>query len=539
MYFGLIIIILAGVFNMKRISKMISLVVSSGVLVSGVARSLNKDMLEKVSAISYLPKNVDSALERYFKGFEMGMKTRFIGNISPALVGVKAKLSGYEYMEIDISDDESVGKFTGKFESLTDKNGSGKVRLVVSLKNIDCRNVKRFRKICKNLLNHDGVMIYVYSPSRDCKNEKCENCQDLNYELKAFSDVRRVVCAVPVSFVDANRIAKELVDNWKEMIKKGELDVDVNLDNDDIEFFAFLILFCDVDYLSDLIKHAFVASLIRSSNGKAVLCLEDFMKIFMDSYAYASPDIGASDMEGYCNAAVHEMGHAVCAHLLGSDVLGIVLRENFDGVTLRKIDQNMQSYEKLIISAKVSLAGKLAGKLIGGHDSDGASSDLEKVKSFLNKAASIKYPMADSIELSRIVNELYSSISFEVKKLISKNSRIIERMAKRLADRKAVNGLKVIKRSEFLKLFDDTSKEVREETQLRVELLKMIESKKLTEELVSKLRECLNGMPDNDIYLFSSESSNGDGNMNDNKCENGKGDDTKKKSELVLNSVCS
>ncbi len=528
---------------MKKISKVISVAISSVMCASGAACSLDREMLEKISTLNSLPNNVNSALERHFQCFKMGMKVKFISTIEPMLVGMKATSSGYEYVEVDISDDESVRKSMGRFDSFIEKNGMNKTKFVFSLKNIDCRDVRTFKEVYKKLSKCDNVMIYVYSPSLVCNDIKCKDCLDLERELKTFSAFERIRFSPDSLVYDGSKdFVRKLVDSWKEMSKKGELDVNVDLDDDDIEIIAHLVPFtnksCMLNF-SSFLQHAFVAANMRSNGGnKTSLCIEDFVRVFMDYCTYAMIDFCTSDKHSYETTAIHEMGHAIVGHLLGRKVLAVALRRNYDGVTVYSdvVAKNwIPNYEDYIIEAKCELAGKLAEKFIMGNDPEGAASDLAAVRESLNSAISIKYPMANLSEKESKVNELYTEIGTEVEKLVLKNAKIIKRMAKCLMDHNEISGMRVVKRSEFIKAFDKITEELKQEAKIRAELLKVIVSKKLTEELVSKVTECLKDAPDDEMYSFINGLSNKGKNSDEkkNEPENSEIDDEKKKLELM------
>ena len=100
----------------------------------------------------------------------------------------------------------------------------------------------------------------------------------------------------------------------------------------------------------------------------------------------------------------------------------------------------------------------------------------------------------DLISIIVNLNTLYTNKELDkqmVKKIIMENSEVIRRMAKRLIDRKPVNGLKTMKESEFLKSFEEVENEIQKENECRAKLIEMMKNKKLTCDVVSKIEECL------------------------------------------------
>ena len=520
---------------MKRVSRFFMALTILGVSVSGVTCSLDREMLEKVSSIEALPKNVDVALEGYFHSFKLGLKTKFVGRVDPIAVGMKARLSGYEYLEIDISDSESFSKCMGKLEDKFNKN-----KMVVTLKNIDCRNVGRFRDVYKKFTRCDDFMLYVYDPLLNCGDKQCKNCIDLVYESGNFSDFERLNCYGGVATPDARGILADLVCKWKEMVSRGELDVDINLDDEDIDIISTCLLGKNLSNLRDGIRRAFVVSSMRKDGSKSMVCLEDFMKAHMDHAMYSAQGY-KMDSDYGVQVAVHEMGHAVVGHLLGCPVRVVVTREHMDGVTFMLGKDKYwfapyETFEDLVIGAKFGLAGKLADKLINGYDSDGATSDIIQVKKMLEKAILIREPMLDPMNYSLLqseANELYENIRVDVEKIIMENSEVIRRMAKRLIDRKPVNGLKTMKESEFLKSFEEVENEIQKENECRAKLIEMMKNKKLTCDVVSKIEECLKNFADDDTYVFANDSESKEKQENGIDIEKIRLEDVKKKSKLA------
>ena len=113
------------------------------------------------------------------------------------------------------------------------------------------------------------------------------------------------------------------------------------------------------------------------------------------------------------------------------------------------------------------------------------------------------------------------------------NSEVIRRMAKRLIDRKPVNGLKTMKESEFLKSFEEVENEIQKENECRAKLIEMMKNKKLTCDVVSKIEECLKNFADDDTYVFANDSESKEKQENGIDIEKIRLEDVKKKSKLA------
>ena len=471
------------------VKRALSVCASSAMLLSGMASGLDKYMIEKCtsSCVNFVPSGVDGVLSRHFACFNLGEGVKMMGNIPPSILEAKANVSGFAYYQIDINS-MSLDSMSAVLES-----NKGK-KLVLCLTNLDCTSESKFREFLKLL--GDNVFLYIYgAPCCYCSfgGPKCKDCINLNYDLKKFEFVDKIFYPGRFGgllYVDAKEMVENGVKSWKNLKDKKEIDVEIDLDDEDIKVMSGILMGGNADWIKNFVKHAFILSSMRNRTNPK-LCLADFIKVCMDTMV-SSVNLKIAD-EDELSVAVHEVGHALIGYLNGISPLVVVTREKLDGVTLllnenaSKVDGLISSYDEILAIAKMGLAGKVAGKVICGEDSGGAWSDLFKVSSLLREAVMIRNPML--VDTTAEVDSLYREIYAEVEKMITENSELIRRLAKRLMSKGQVNGLKMIKGSDFVRSIEEIKVKLEEEGVLMSRLSEFMKNNELTEDFVKYVEE--------------------------------------------------
>ena len=477
------------------VKRALSVCASSAMLLSGMASGFNAKMIDECVSVctDFVPSGMDSALSRYFASFELGRGVKVIGNISPSILEAKAKKNKFECAQVDIN--------STSFDSVSAivESNKGK-KLVLCLTNLDCISEGKFRDILKLLDGNDDVFLYVYRASgccccSSCGDAKCKDCINLRYDLQKFGLVETLTYPGGFGLMllkDAKEFAKNAVKAWIVLKNEGKIDICIDLDEEDIGLISLLFMDNDDNWISNLVEHSFTRAYLRDPNNLR-LCLADFLVTFGEILLGSAVDIGMS-CENEMSTLVHEMGHAFAAFFYGAPPCVVVSSGNSNGFTAYIVEKMMKGqcgYDEIVAVAKIGLAGKVAAKIILGEDQYGAWNDLIKVKSLINEAVRIKDPMLGNNPASLIsaVEALYNEICTEVENIVRGNAELIKRLAERLMSKERVNGLRIMKGSEFIKSVAEIKANLEEEATLGARLREFMKSNKLTEDFVKYVEE--------------------------------------------------
>lgn len=229
--------------------------------------------------------------------------------------------------------------------------------------------------------------------------------------LKTYLDVYKNVILFATSEEDSILVSNDSITNYFKkiiLIEMPDQDERISLMK---EFTSNLAINEEVDFArisKNLIGFSIseikyiVANAISNAmkNGRVEITQSDFFEA-MDSIEYGS-SIEKNSEENQQIVAYHEGGHALVAYLLrgAKGVLRVVStsRGNHGGFTsiAPDFDKLVYSKDDLIDEVCIHYAGRCAEKIIFGHISTGASSDIQQATSIISSMVQ-KFGMSDAI----------------------------------------------------------------------------------------------------------------------------------------------
>lgn len=236
----------------------------------------------------------------------------------------------------------------------------------------------------------------------------------------------------------------------------------------------------DLEELAKMSSGMSGAELFNMINEGAILAVRNnqddiTMKNFKDAYEKITTGLKSQTKrlseEEKRVTAVHELGHALCGVLLGSErkisKLSILPRNNNTlGFVLYQHDDIEDKYiytkEELENRIKISLSGKIAEKIIFNHYSSGCQSDLDNVSNIAYNMVT-RYGMSNNLgsfnldkdnlflqeKIHAEMNEIVGKCYKEAKALLKANLDILNALVDYVIEKEEITG------EEFEKIYNE------------------------------------------------------------------------------------
>lgn len=268
------------------------------------------------------------------------------------------------------------------------------------------------------------------------------------------------------ALVRAGRIDKSI--NFRRPYLEERLDFLLSVkdkysfgDNVDLEHLAKISMGASFADLDNIIKQAALIAIRKNENE---IRLEHL------SEAYEEILLGVKTVkekeEAKYETAVHEIGHALVAEVLGYAKLNkvtVVPRQSSLGVTIYYHDDDKlnQSREDMLNNIAVTLAGREAERVVLGKTTTGASSDIRKASKMARDFV-VKYGFSENENISSVLYDDFSILSEKMKQeiekeiagiintqaiqarnIIMKNKEGVEKLAQKLCEEEVLYSLDV------------------------------------------------------------------------------------------------